>query len=189
MLFLGVPPTFLFGFPMTTKMLDSGSWEQPAMRCGTPRRIPCTSGSSTTSCLRASRRAHCDNRSEAIEASSDFEALGGRFCRSSELGASEKLGLGVLFGWLGSKIEGDSWFTRRFNHLPGKSIYFLKRTPMGLPPFARFPLKRETEKGKIRCEGTNSDFWATLRTKFTMVSCKFRVCLSLASTRHELLTS
>ena len=28
------------------------------------------------------------------------------------------------------KIEGDSWFTWRFNHLPGPSIS-PKRTPMG----------------------------------------------------------
>ena len=38
--------------------------------------------------------------------------------------------VGVLFGWFGERIEGDSWFTWWFNHLPGPSI-FPKRKPMG----------------------------------------------------------
>ena len=36
---------------------------------------------------------------------------------------------GVIFGCLGRKIEGDSWFTWWFCHLPGSSIC-PKRTPM-----------------------------------------------------------
>ena len=39
--------------------------------------------------------------------------------------------IGVLFGCLGGKMEGDSWFTLWFNHLPGASIC-PKRTPMGV---------------------------------------------------------
>ena len=35
---------------------------------------------------------------------------------------------GVLFGCFGRKIDGDSWFTWWFNHLPGPSIS-PKRTP------------------------------------------------------------
>ena len=31
---------------------------------------------------------------------------------------------GVLFGCFASNIDGDSWFTWWFNHLPGKPIYF-----------------------------------------------------------------
>ena len=34
------------------------------------------------------------------------------------------LRIGVLFGCFGRKIDGDSWFTWWFNHLPGKPIYF-----------------------------------------------------------------
>ena len=37
--------------------------------------------------------------------------------------------IGVLFGCFGRKIEGDSWFTWWFNHLPGPFIS-PKRTPM-----------------------------------------------------------
>ena len=37
--------------------------------------------------------------------------------------------VGVLFGCFGRKIDGDSWFTWWFNHLPGPSI-FSKRAPM-----------------------------------------------------------
>ena len=38
-------------------------------------------------------------------------------------------GIGVLFGCFGREIDGDSWFTWWFNHLPGPSIS-AKRTPM-----------------------------------------------------------
>ena len=31
--------------------------------------------------------------------------------------------IGVLVGCFGEKIDGDSWFTWWFNHLPGKPIY------------------------------------------------------------------
>ena len=37
--------------------------------------------------------------------------------------------IGVLFGCFGRKMDGDSWFTWWFNHLPGPSIS-PKRTPM-----------------------------------------------------------
>ena len=37
--------------------------------------------------------------------------------------------IGVLFGCFSRQIDGDSWFTRWFNHLPGPSIC-PKRTPM-----------------------------------------------------------
>ena len=39
--------------------------------------------------------------------------------------------LGVLFGCFARKIDGDSWFTWWFHHLPGSSIS-PKRTPMHL---------------------------------------------------------
>ena len=35
--------------------------------------------------------------------------------------------IGVHFGCFGRKIDGDSWFTCWFNHLPGKPIYFPKK--------------------------------------------------------------
>ena len=38
-------------------------------------------------------------------------------------------GIGVLLGCFGI-VDGDSWFTWWFNHLPGKPIYSPKRTPM-----------------------------------------------------------
>ena len=37
--------------------------------------------------------------------------------------------IGVIFGCFGRNIDGDSWFTWWFSHLPGPSIY-PKRTPM-----------------------------------------------------------
>ena len=36
--------------------------------------------------------------------------------------------IGVLFGCFGRKIEGDSWFTWWFNHLPGNPSIFQKAT-------------------------------------------------------------
>ena len=38
-----------------------------------------------------------------------------------------------LAACFGRKIDGDSWFTWRFSHLPGPSI-FPKRTPMAVLP-------------------------------------------------------
>ena len=38
---------------------------------------------------------------------------------------------GILFGCFTQRIDGDSWFTRWFTHLPGPSIS-PKRTPMAM---------------------------------------------------------
>ena len=37
----------------------------------------------------------------------------------------------LFFGCFGRKIDGDSWFTWWFNHLPGKPIYFPGRDAYG----------------------------------------------------------
>ena len=44
--------------------------------------------------------------------------------------------IGVLFGCLARKIDGDSWFAWWFNHLPGPS-FSPKRTPT---PYSKYPL-------------------------------------------------
>ena len=39
--------------------------------------------------------------------------------------------IGVRFGCVGGKIDGDSWFTWWFNHLPGKPIYLPQKDIYG----------------------------------------------------------
>ena len=54
--------------------------------------------------------------------------------------------IGVLFGF-GGKIEGDSWFTWWFNHLPGKPIYLpSRRTPMIVSLVNCSPLGKSLER-------------------------------------------
>ena len=43
--------------------------------------------------------------------------------------------IGVLFGCVGRKIDGDSWFTWWLHHLPGKPIYVPQKDAYGCTPF------------------------------------------------------
>ena len=49
--------------------------------------------------------------------------------------------IGVLFGCFGRTIDDDSWFPWWVNHLPGKPIYFHKRTPMASRHFSHLASK------------------------------------------------